>query len=89
MNFKIYDNHSCCFQWMYHLIFHIERRTQAEGAQEQGSKDNIWAKEIGRGECRRNYIKMDFMTCTSLEMYSGSKLKEHKYVWNVACVGRR
>lgn len=36
--------------------FYIERRTQAEGVQEQGSKNKIWAKERRREECRRSCI---------------------------------
>jgi hypothetical protein len=47
MNCKIHDTLSSHFQWVCHLIFNIERRTQAAGVQEQRAEEDIWAKERG------------------------------------------
>jgi hypothetical protein len=41
MNIKLYEIHSCRFQWVCHLIFHIERRIQAEAVEERSPKEDI------------------------------------------------
>jgi hypothetical protein len=72
------------------MVFHTERRAQAEGVHEHSAEEDIWAKErVNKRMQEKLYNKgfsrlAWFVRCTQVV-----NSRDTRWVGNVACMGRR